>query len=312
MNAFTPHANEIRRSNKNLPGSVKVGRDVLMIPPVRLYGTAKVEEGCTIGKYTYVGNMSALANVDIGNYCSIARAVEIGAKPHPLRMLSSHPFQFDDKHFNGRPGYDLERVVWQESSEPPRVMIGNDVWLGAKVTIQGGVSIGTGAVVGSNAVVTKDVPPYAIVAGVPARIMRYRFDPDTIERLLASQWWHFDPADMSGIDFTDVYAALAEVERRRTLFETQVRSALAGSLLNAADRTNQGILWFDVEKSYAVPDVIASYGTVHIEASQQEGIGTGSYPILKSWFDPVSNYFAVWTGQYMGPVAGGSVSFRLE
>jgi acetyltransferase-like isoleucine patch superfamily enzyme len=289
-----------------------IGRDVVMTSPVVLYGTAKVEAACTLGKYTYVGNGSHVANADIGNYCAIARSVEIGAKPHPTHMLSIHPFQYERTHFVGQPGYDLPVAGWRTVSPATRVRIGHDVWIGAKAVIQHSVEVGTGAVIGSNAVVTKDVPPYAIVGGVPARIIRYRFGEEMRPRLLASRWWLLDPADMREIDFEDVPAAVAEVERRRQMWAGQVREALTRTRSNEADLTNQGVLWFDVPKSYAVPEVIEEFTHIRVERSEPGSIPVGTYPISEGWFDPVSNSFGVWTGEYVGPVPEGSVHFRLS
>lgn len=95
-----------------------------------------------------------------------------------------------------------------------QVKIGNDVWIGGKVIILRDVTIGDGAIIAGGAVVTKDVPPYAIVGGVPARVLRYRHPQHIIDRLLAIKWWDYEPMGLSGLDFADVAACLDGIEER--------------------------------------------------------------------------------------------------
>ena len=138
----------------------------------------------TIGRYTYgvgehtVFNASADNPVAIGSFCSIADGVLIFSEGyHAMQRASTYPFQ--------------KRML--DQTEPGTgkgpVVIGNDVWIGARAIILSNISIGDGAVVGAGAVVVKDVPPYAIVAGNPARLIRFRFDPETIAALLRIAWW---------------------------------------------------------------------------------------------------------------------------
>lgn len=93
--------------------------------------------------------------------------------------------------------------------------MGHDVWIGGEAIIKRGVNLGDGCVVAAGAVVTKHVPPYAIVAGGPAKIIRCRFEPEIIERIIASEWWRLSPSGLNGIDFQDVPTALAQIEERR-------------------------------------------------------------------------------------------------
>jgi acetyltransferase-like isoleucine patch superfamily enzyme len=145
---------------------------------------AFLHEMTTLGKYNYIGNGSMFLNTKIGNYCSIANNVKIGQMDHDLNCVSTSTHIFGPAHgitsFNGF----IEPAV-----------IENDVWIGANACIKQGVKIGTGAVVGAGAVVTKDIPPYAIVAGVPAKIIRYRFTEATIQKLLDSKWWELDKSE---------------------------------------------------------------------------------------------------------------------
>ena len=115
-------------------------------------------------------------NTKIGKFVSIGTNCLIGAGMHPTQFLSTHPIFYQDRK------QEIQKL------NPP-CTIGNDVWIGHAAVIRTGVTIGHGAVIGSGAVVTKDVPPYAIVGGIPAQIIRYRFDEQTIDRLIRSQWW---------------------------------------------------------------------------------------------------------------------------
>lgn len=150
--------------------------------------TAKVYSGSTfynsrLGRYSYVGYDSEVVNCDIGTFCSIANGFIAGGAKHPLEWLSTSPVFYD---VGGGTNHHLGYLSMEKTA---RTYIGNDVWIGSRAIILQGVHIETGAVVGAGAVVTKDVPPYAVVAGCPAKIIRYRFDNDVICRLLKSEWW---------------------------------------------------------------------------------------------------------------------------
>ncbi|MDP4208357.1 MAG: CatB-related O-acetyltransferase [Bacteroidota bacterium] len=136
--------------------------------------------------YSYINNNTDISNASIGKFCSIASEVIIGLGKHPTNFVSTHPaFYSTDKLFITFSDRDYYK-------EYEKVSIANDVWIGTRVIISGGISIGNGAIIGAGALVTKDVPPYAIVGGVPAKIIRYRFDEDTISKLETSKWWEND------------------------------------------------------------------------------------------------------------------------
>lgn len=299
--------NSARRNSKSVLGAgTKVEEGAVLVPPVRLYGVVNVDKKSSVGKYSYIGTGSYIVECDIGNYCSIARGVEVGARQHPLTMLSSHPFQYNGEHFKKQPGYHI-RTVPQPPREKRQTVVGSDVWIGTKAVIQGGVMVGTGAVVGSSSVVTRDVRPYAIVAGSPAKEIRRRFDDETVERLLSSKWWMLDPVDMNGIDFNDVHAALDALEARIEGLKTKVHQALGGDLKTIA-MSKVGILWFDVEKSYADPEALSRFKAARISVG---GGPAQDFAIERSWYNLESSRFGVRLVGFAEPVSAGQVTFKL-
>jgi acetyltransferase-like isoleucine patch superfamily enzyme len=137
-----------------------------------------------IGDHTYIQKNAMIAASNIGKYCSIAGNAAIGLPQHEINLVSSHPVFY----LQNTP---LARKYCKSDHGRPsqRVEIGNDVWVGYGAMIMSGVSVGTGAIIGAGSIVTKDVPPYAIVIGAPARLVRYRFDEELVKKLLASKWW---------------------------------------------------------------------------------------------------------------------------
>jgi len=153
---------------------------------------ARIYRGCRIfnseiDSYTYVAPNSSVVHASIGKFCSISQNVFIGLPEHNLYSLSTSPL-FQTKQ-------NALEISWvkEENSfkEYERVIIGNDVWVGMNVLIKGGLTIGDGAVIGAGSIVTKDVPPYAVVVGSPAKIIKYRFTYEIIDKLINSKWWNF-------------------------------------------------------------------------------------------------------------------------
>lgn len=140
---------------------------------------------CNIDRYSYISHDSQFVNTDVGAFCSISDHVFVGNAEHPIHWVSTSPV-FQKVRHSG----PTKRFFEHNLPELPRTTIGNDVWIGHGVSIKAGVRIGDGAVVGSGAVVVKDIPDYAIVGGVPAKIIKYRFDEDVILQLLESKWWN--------------------------------------------------------------------------------------------------------------------------
>lgn len=164
-----------------------------------------------IGANSYFrSDISVSGCESIGRCCSIARGVRIGAENHDIDFVSTHPF-ITDRSYTGLDNLPSNKV------ENRRVTIGNDVWIGLNALVLGGVTIGDGAVIAAGAVVTKDVPPYAVVGGVPARVIKYRFSEDVCQALLKSRWWDYDMRELlTRYDLTRPEAFLGAFDSENT------------------------------------------------------------------------------------------------
>jgi len=193
-----------------------------------------------IGANSYVSGEVSIAdreNTTIGKFCSVAEGVCLGPSFHPISRISTHPFTYlrDEERKYGEIITPADKVRPYNGCKA--VTIGNDVWIGRNAIVMDGVTIGTGAVIGAAAVVTKDVPPYAIVAGVPAKIIRYRFPPETVNRLLASRWWDY-PYDfiLNELDFEDVQRSLDILESNKHLLENEAGATEEGHAVGSCSK----------------------------------------------------------------------------
>ena len=182
-----------KRSTLRLEEGVSLGH--MIIEPKNL----------KIGAHTYIRSDCVLTAVSsIGRFCSIGTGCVIGQEKggHPSTWLSSHPFQYTNTGLTYDP-------------EISDVTIGHDVWIGHSAMILEGVTVGTGAIIATRSVVAHDVPPYAVVAGVPAKVVKYRHTPELISELLNSKWWDCDIDSLRDLPLNDPTAALPMLEELR-------------------------------------------------------------------------------------------------
>lgn len=180
-----------------------------------------------IGAYTYLGGgRSWFRHVEsIGRFCLIARDVVMGSVEHPLDILSPHPL-FAGKWEKDWPQLEpyyksnsavvrkvQERMAKDAQGKFKKIKIGNDVWIGEGVFIRRGVTVGDGAVIAARAFVNEDVPPYAIVAGTPARVIRYRFESHLVNKLMQLRWWDYGLSALDGVDICEPAAAIIQIEK---------------------------------------------------------------------------------------------------
>lgn len=177
--------------------NLKVSKLAMVDSKSTIAPNAKIYRGCRIfnskiNSFTYIAPNSSVVHATVGKFCSISQNVFIGLPEHKINALSTSPI-FQTKR-------NALQISWLKTDsnfqEYAKVTIGNDVWIGMNVLIKGGITVGDGAIVGAGAIVTKDIPPYAIVVGSPAKIIKYRFDKYLIDKLLWFKWWDLPKAEL--------------------------------------------------------------------------------------------------------------------
>ena len=183
---------------------------VLKDPEPRIHPTAELK-ACKLGRYASIGERVVLREVNVGDFsyferhaeaiyttigkfCSIAANSRINALEHPIERVTQHKLSYRPNEYFRWLGVD---AAFRARRQAKAVSIGNDVWIGHGAVIMPGISIGNGAIVGANAVVTRDVPAYAIVAGVPAKPLRRRFPPEIAARIESLAWWDWPPEKLA-------------------------------------------------------------------------------------------------------------------
>lgn len=186
-NSIKEHYRLLRVQKKfgKLVNSYDIDFSVTLGEGVRIAKNVDLRKNVAIGDYSYVNKGTLIASGTIGKYCSIGYNCQIGIFEHPTNLISTSPQIYRNDKIS-----EKNRLKWSydDINNPPK--IGNDVWIGSNSIIMQNVRIGDGAIIAGGAVVTKDVEPYSIVGGVPAKIIRKRFSEKEINLLLRLEWWN--------------------------------------------------------------------------------------------------------------------------
>lgn len=199
------HFNGVLGKTLNVKNKV-FAEEYARIPESSLTWNEEVE----IGAFSYVVQGCMLEGCKIGRYCSIATGTRVLSEGHPLDRVTTSTISYGTNIFNIiKEDFGVEILQDKKLKKADRTNIEHDVWVGENATIKRGITIGTGAIVAANSLVVKDVPPYAIVGGNPAKIIRFRFDEEIIKKLLASKWWNLSPDSFAELDLSDVQQFLS-------------------------------------------------------------------------------------------------------
>ena len=223
--------------NRNSRFSTKNGKGITILGPVYIDSNCEIETPVrlnggyfsvqSIGAFSYISRGAVFKGVkSIGRFCSIATNVSVGYGNHNTSFISMHPlFENIDYSWNENfhslrkdhlrwleKMHEVSSEFMKEKNSPPE--IGNDCWIGTGAFICRNVRIGNGAVIGAHAVVTKDVPPYAIAVGCPARIIKYRFTQEVIQKLEKLKWWEYGPDILADANLNDLKSTCEIIEER--------------------------------------------------------------------------------------------------
>jgi virginiamycin A acetyltransferase len=194
-------------------GSHLIADNVILGFDCMIARDVELSANVTIGDYSYINAGTVVASGSIGKFCSIGYFCQIGMPQHPINFMSTSPRTYGRRNIFGVPAF------WEDYPKPP--IIGNDVWIGSQALIQQNVRVQNGAIIAGGSVVTEDVDPYTVVAGVPAKMIRQRFDTKTIETLLQIQWWNL---------------SVEELQQWKSIFEQQEQATKA--MLQIIQKTN--------------------------------------------------------------------------
>lgn len=181
-------------------GETPLAHPTAVVRDCRLGRFVEIGEGVsmvnvTFGDYSYASRFADLANAEIGKFCNIASFVRVGATDHPMDRAAQHHFLYRSAYYWDDAGDD---AAFFAARAARTAHVGHDVWLGHGAMVMPEVRIGHGAVLAAKAVATRDVAPYTVVAGVPARVVRRRLPETVAERLMALAWWDWDHARLRG------------------------------------------------------------------------------------------------------------------
>lgn len=231
------------------PDTALIAENCVFEPPCSLKWMA-VEYGLKMGAFSYAVSGYFFA-VSMGRYCSIGEQVQMGRGDHPVDWLSTSPVQYLDQPLFGV-GYQFRFAKEYHSYRPHElpagvepthvkpIIVKNDVWIGHGALIKPGVTINDGAIVGAHAVVTKDVAPYTIVVGNPARPKKQRFPDEVISDLMDLKWWRFAPWQLHGTPFYNIKEAISFLRDRISRFTVYEPPLISLSELIQKRNLNQG------------------------------------------------------------------------
>lgn len=193
-----PGVNSIAENGRNAPARVAYSDDLILEPYSSFFAGGR-NYLHTMGAFSYTFGIGMPNLIEIGRYCSIAEGLKVMGNSHPHHWASTSTAFYTHGTVMRQYMTDTGEHIVRHGYVPPapKTIVGNDVWIGANVTLARGITIGDGSVIASNAVVTKDIPPYSVVGGVPAKVIKSRFDADIVDSLVVSQWWQYDPATIS-------------------------------------------------------------------------------------------------------------------
>lgn len=191
LREFTTVSPYVFLSNVNMMAYAKVATNAYLknvtMGAYSAIGEHTVFSDSQIGAYSYISSNCVMYNAEIGKFCSIAANVKIGLGKHPVDFISTSPVFYSLNKQCGKSFTD--RSLFKEGED---TYIGNDVWIGTNVIILDGIKIGDGSIIGAGSVVTKDVEPYTIVAGIPAKLIKKRFSEEVVGKLQSLKWWNWE------------------------------------------------------------------------------------------------------------------------
>lgn len=199
-----------------IQGAYKPGQQIRIHNDARVepYTSHPLNRILSMGAFSYCRTPQLVHDFRLGRYCSVATGVSLSDFEHPMDRISTHPFTTHQHMADlAKREFGKDVLTSAHTFKGPAPIIGNDVWIGQGAMLKRGIQVGDGAVIGARALVTKDVPPFAVVGGMPAKVLKYRVEDESLrERLLAVRWWDYNYADFPAHDPRDLPGFLDMIE----------------------------------------------------------------------------------------------------